>query len=146
MGLFGIDANSATSTLTNAQVTSQYGAAYGSGIGKGAIGGGTSGLIFTGKVGKGATVNITVPPSPSPMAELQSNQSMSSQHFDISGFSELLTNAISTPAEQPMYQGAPQQIISEPSEPPAPSLSMPAKVGLGIAAVLLVVLVIKKLK
>jgi hypothetical protein len=88
MGLFGIDANKASTALTNAQVTSQYGAALGGATAKGGIGAASSGTIIQGgiKVAKGGSVSIVLPPPATQSAtngvnELQSNQALNTQSF-----------------------------------------------------------------
>lgn len=61
MGLFGLDANKSTSSLTQAQVTSQYGQAIGANIGKGSASGNASGTVTIGggvNIKKGGTLTI----------------------------------------------------------------------------------------
>lgn len=61
MGLFGLDANKSTSSLTQAQVTSQYGPAYGANVGKGSASSNASGTTTIGggvKLGKNANLVI----------------------------------------------------------------------------------------
>lgn len=58
MGLFGLDANSSSSSLTQAQVSTQYGNAYGANTGKGAASTNATGSTAIGggvKLGKGAS-------------------------------------------------------------------------------------------
>lgn len=60
-GLFGLDANSSSSSLTQAQVTSQYGQAIGANIGKGSASGNASGTVTIGggvNIKKGGTLTI----------------------------------------------------------------------------------------
>lgn len=62
MGLLGIDANSSSSSLNQAQVSTQYGNAFGANTGKGAASSNASGSTTIGggvKVGKGATLTIS---------------------------------------------------------------------------------------
>lgn len=61
MGLFGLDANKSTSSLTQAQVTSQYGTAIGANIGKGSAASNASGTTTIGggvKLGKNSNLVI----------------------------------------------------------------------------------------
>lgn len=61
MGLLGLDANSSSSSLTQAQVSSQYGTAIGANTGKGAASSNAGGsTVITGgvKIGKGGSVVI----------------------------------------------------------------------------------------
>lgn len=61
MGLFGIDANSSSSSLQQNQATTQYGNAYGANTGKGATANASGATVISGgiKAGKGATVTIS---------------------------------------------------------------------------------------
>jgi len=61
MGLFGIDANSSSSSLQQNQATTQYGNAYGANTGKGATSNASGTTTISGgiKAGKGATVVIS---------------------------------------------------------------------------------------
>lgn len=62
MGLFGLDANSSSSALTQAQVTTQTGNAYGANVGSGSASANASGTTVIGggvKVGKGGSLVIS---------------------------------------------------------------------------------------
>lgn len=61
MGLFGIDANSSSSSLQQNQATTQYGNAFGANTGKGATANASGATVISGgiKAGKGATVTIS---------------------------------------------------------------------------------------
>lgn len=61
MGLFGLDANSSSSSLQQNQATTQYGNAYGANTGKGATSNASGTTTISGgvKAGKGATVIIS---------------------------------------------------------------------------------------
>jgi hypothetical protein len=61
MGLFGIDANSSSSSLQQNQATTQYGNAFGANTGKGATSNASGTTTISGgvKAGKGATVVIS---------------------------------------------------------------------------------------
>ena len=61
MGLFGIDANSSSSSLQQNQATTQYGNAYGANTGKGATANASGTTVISGgvKLGKGATLTLS---------------------------------------------------------------------------------------